>query len=384
MRTLVALAGVLAMMMGWSDAEAAEARITSFVFGCDTPHGRKLKPKFGDIDEAFYTDLPAQRQQCLDAVQRKISLCRDNTLFESNTKNEKYAGCLPVFEEQAEVCVKHFERERGKCGAGAPAPAEVATLDASERQRVQAALSAERFDPGPPGGKFGPRTRQAIAAWQQANGYAPTGTLTEDQAEALLADAAPLEPFGPNWSIVENQPCQVWNYGKPEEFGPFTWSGACIDGKASGEGRLTFSSGEFQYQGGMRNGKTHGEGTVTHVNGFRHEGGWRDGKEHGHGKVVYSDGGRYEGEWRDGKRHGRGAYTYSDGGRYEGGWRDGKRHGRGAYTYSDGSRYEGEWRDGNPRGRGTRTWADGNLLTCKWFTRADGKGECEPGTRRWH
>ena len=178
-------------MIGWSDADAAEARIADFVFGCETPDGEKLKPKFGDIDEAFYTDLPAQRQQCLDAVERKIALCRDNTLFESNTKNEKYAGCLPVFRDQAEVCVKHFERERGKCDAGAPEPAEAATRGASQRQRVQATLSAEGFDAGPADGKFGPRTRRAIAAWQQANGYAATGELTEDQVESLLADATP-------------------------------------------------------------------------------------------------------------------------------------------------------------------------------------------------
>ena len=73
MRALTALVAALAMLAGWTNAEAAEARITKFVVGCETPDGRKLKPKFGDIDEAFYTDLPAQRQQCLDAVQRKIS-----------------------------------------------------------------------------------------------------------------------------------------------------------------------------------------------------------------------------------------------------------------------------------------------------------------------
>ena len=36
------------------------------------------------------------------------------------------------------------------------------------------------------------------------NGYAATRELTSGQVEALLADSAPLEPFGPNWSIVEN------------------------------------------------------------------------------------------------------------------------------------------------------------------------------------
>ena len=59
MRVLVALAAVLATMTAWSGAEAAEARITRFVFGCETPEGRKLKPKFGNIGGVFYTDLPA-------------------------------------------------------------------------------------------------------------------------------------------------------------------------------------------------------------------------------------------------------------------------------------------------------------------------------------
>ena len=118
----------------------------------------------------FYTDLPAQRQQCLEAVKRKIALCRENTDFASNTRNEKYAECLPIFREQAQACVGHFEREQIKCDGG---------------------------------------------------GAESTG-------------AAPLEPSGPNWSIVENQPCQVWNAGNAGKYEPFTWSGACVNGKASG------------------------------------------------------------------------------------------------------------------------------------------------------
>ena len=43
------------MLTGWSGAEAAEARITDFAFMCETPEGRKLKPKFGDVDGVFYT-----------------------------------------------------------------------------------------------------------------------------------------------------------------------------------------------------------------------------------------------------------------------------------------------------------------------------------------
>ena len=86
----------------------------------------------------------------------------------------------------------------------------------------------------------------------------------------------PLEPFGPDWSITENQPCQVWNYGWGDDMGPFNWSGACVDGKASGEGRLTYLGGDGVFEGTMRAGKMHGYGTVTLSGSFRYEGGLRD------------------------------------------------------------------------------------------------------------
>ena len=254
------------------------------------------------------------------------------------------------------------------------------SLDSSERRRVQEALAAAGFDPGPADGKFGPRTERAIEGWQQANGYAPTGELTSGQVEALLADAAPLESFGPNWSIVENQPCQVWNDGKPEEHEPFTWSGACADGKASGEGRLTYSSskGEVVYQGPMHGGKRHGHGIVIRAaDGARYEGGWRDGSWDGYGTVTYPSGNRYEGEFRDGKRHGRGTFAWADGRRYEGEFRESKLHGHGTYTWADGNRYEGEWRDGKPHGYGIRTDTDGDRFEGEWndgcFGKRDGR-----------
>ena len=198
------------------------------------------------------------------------------------------------------------------------------SLDSSERRRIQEALAAAGFDPGPADGQFGPRTRRAIQAWQQANGYAPTGELTSQQVEALLADAAPLEPFGPNWIIAENQRCQLYNPSpKPGE--TITWSGDCVDGKASGEGRVVWrgSYGESVYEGDFRDGKPHGHGTYTYSNGNRYEGDFRDGKPHGHGTYTSADGRRYEGEWRDSKPHGHGIYTTAAGRRYEGEWQEG-------------------------------------------------------------
>ena len=335
MRTLVGLVASLAMLTGWTDAEAAEARITSFAFGCETPEGRKLKPKFGDVEGVFYTDIPAQRQQCVEAVKRKIALCRENTDFSSNTRNEKYAECLPLFREQAQACVEHFQRELVKCDGGGRESAGAASLDPGERRRIQAALAAEGFDPGPADGKFGPRSRRAIAAWQQANGYAATGTLTEDQAETLLAGGVPLEPFGPNWIVTENQPCQLYN-SSPEPGETVTWSGNCVDGKASGEGRVVWRGnyGRPVYEGGYRDGRMHGHGTYTWADGEGYEGGYRDGKEHGHGTYTWASGDLYEGEYRDGKEHGWGIYTAADGRRYEGEWRDGcfEQNGRRAWV----------------------------------------------------
>ena len=77
--------------------------------------GKELKPKFGDIGGVFYTEVWENREACRQAIKNKIALCRQNTSFESNTKDRKYPGCLPVFDQQAEVCVAHFRRQESNC-----------------------------------------------------------------------------------------------------------------------------------------------------------------------------------------------------------------------------------------------------------------------------
>ena len=375
-----------------------------------------------------------------------------------------------------QYCEDGTQGQAGRPGAGDAPPG----LDRETRRRVQSALAAQGFDPGPPDGKFGPRTRGAIRAWQQANGHAGTGELTSGQVEQLLAAERPsdasatgaagglhgsiafsqldgggyaygiawnarsgeaagrgareecerhgggsgcrevggfrnacgalaigddngfgtgwgatnaeaesdalsncraanrncrvevsrcvdrdyirkepvaMKPFGPNWSIVENQPCQVWNYGS-EEYSPLTWSGACVDGKASGEGHLTFlwEGGEGSYKGGMTGGKAHGRGTSIWADGARYEGAFRDGKFHGRGTYTFADGGRYEGEFRNDKWHGRGTYTFASGARYDGAFRDDKAHGWGKVTTSSGETYSGEWRNGCVGGPDYASW----------------------------
>ena len=181
--------------------------------------------------------------------------------------------------------------------------------------------------------------------------------------------AAALEPFGPNWIIAENQPCQAWN-SEPFPGETYTWSGDCVDGKVSGDGRGVFHLpaviGNFVYEGSMRDGKRHGQGTFTWPDGDRYEGEWRDNIKHGKGIKTWADGSRYEGEWRDDEWHGQGTFTWPNGDRYEGEWRDYEQHGQGIYTWADGSRYEGEWRDDEQHGQGTFTWPDGDRYEGEW------------------
>ena len=81
----------------------------------------EMKPKFGDIDGVYYTDVAHDREACRQAVKNKVALCRQNTGFISNTEDRNYPGCLPIFREQARVCADHFRSEGYKCEGSGPA-----------------------------------------------------------------------------------------------------------------------------------------------------------------------------------------------------------------------------------------------------------------------
>lgn len=245
-------------------------------------------------------------------------------------------------------------RKESKRGAADPAPepappAELeSNLDEPELERDDLAGAGSESDE-----RAGPLAVAAFANHAvDGHGMAPNqgaevanGTRTSlangEAALAFLHSSSPdepesptlLRPFGPGWSVTENQPCQVWNYGS-REYEPFTWSGACLEGRASGEGRLEFRGGEGAYEGSMRAGRLSGRGV-----------------------LVWSDGFRYEGELREGKQHGTGTLIRASGERYAGGWREGKPHGRGSYTTAGGDTYEGTWSEGCFSGRdGRRAW----------------------------
>ena len=360
-----AAAGLAALTL-WSAAEAAEAEIRSFSFDCETPDGRIVKPLHGDIEGDTYADLPAQRAQCLGTIDRKIALCWENTRFATEAENEALADCLPKFRDQARACVGHFSFERSKCGTEDPLPVEDAageqedevtletTLEGRHRvkpvDRLMSAREAANIRTGPspdydivgtvmPGDELHVtgevRGRDWLRVAYPRSGdesyiYGPLLRLVAERPRSTPSTPStpapdiPVspQPSGPSWSLAENQPCEVWNYGN-KDYEPLTWSGACTDGKASGSGRLVFRGGEGVYDGAMRDGRMHGRGILDWANGFRYEGELRDGKQHGQGTLIQASGDRYVGGWRNGRPHGQGTYTQADGTTFEGAWRDG-------------------------------------------------------------
>ncbi|MEZ5543489.1 MAG: hypothetical protein R3F42_15835 [Pseudomonadota bacterium] len=166
--------------------------------------------------------------------------------------------------------------------------------------------------------------------------------------------------------------CLVWD-ALPQSHETVTWSGACVDGKASGQGVELYryrDDGAWQeerYVGEMQAGKLHGAGILTYDNGDRFEGVFTGGRRAGQGTYTHVNGDRYEGDFIDDKMTGRGTFSYHAGGRYEGEFVNGEFQGHGTFVFANGSRYEGGFRGGLPNGSGTFRAADGETVSGNWL-----------------
>jgi hypothetical protein len=172
--------------------------------------------------------------------------------------------------------------------------------------------------------------------------------------------------------ITDANGCKIWD-DQPAPNETVTWSGACVDGFASGEGVLQWivnGKPGSRHEGSFVGGKANGKGTkyqmggtvegnfidgrplghvvMTWPNGAKYEGDYAAEGRTGKGVLTRANGDRYEGDFVDGKWSGHGTFTTADGVRYEGGWLDNKRSGQGSQLYADGTTYSGEWRDDNP------------------------------------
>ena len=208
-------------------------------------------------------------------------------------------------------------------------------------------------------------------------------------AAALLAASAahaeaPAAP--PGWIADPATGCRVWS-DSPQPGQSVTWSGACSDGVAQGQGVAQWSgAGSLgrRYEGELRDGKESGEGSEIFASGSRYDGELRDGKRDGHGAYTYASGDRYDGMFRNGHYNGPGRFTWADGKRYEGNFTDDLPSGRGVFTWPEGDRYEGEFRRGLRAGHGIAIFANGGRYDGEWRDgRPNGAGVYLNGRERF-
>jgi len=127
------------------------------------------------------------------------------------------------------------------------------------------------------------------------------------------------------WITDSRTGCRVWDQ-VPQPSETVTWSGACPNGVAEGNGVLQwYESGRpgDRYEGEMHGGKQSGHAVITSNTGLRYDGEFRDGNMNGYGTFTYPSGDRFEGEWRNGKPNGLGKFISVVNGTFYGNWTDG-------------------------------------------------------------
>ena len=172
----------------------------------------------------------------------------------------------------------------------------------------------------------------------------------------MLASTAQADEY----ITASNISCKIHNpYPQPNESA--TWSGACVDGYAEGEGVVTwFRDGEqHSIVKGVRHlGRLQGKTVIKWVNGTVYVGennGW-----YRKGTQIWADGERFTGEWRNDKRTGKGIYQWVSGDWYQGDFVDNEMHGKGMYVWADGAKYIGDWQHDERTGQGNYIWANGD------------------------
>ena len=309
---------VLGVLMGSASIAVSEEPESAKIegpgpFTCHSPDGEMLEPKYAIIEGAYFNNLPADREDCYAAVDRGIALCEENTRFEAEHDNQKYAGCLPIFEKRARECADSFREQRYKCDAGGAAGA-------------------------------------ADAAAREGGG---------DPGEA----AGALEGEG-NWGLKSAGDSYVCTESG-DSSATWTWAGRCAGGIPTGKGIVQFDDGRV-FEGPFVDGKPNGRWVVRYPNGRVAEGPYVDGKQNGRWVWRYPDGLVAEGPYVDGKKNGNWLIRWPNGRVEEGPYVDGKKNGRWVWRYPDGRVVEGPYVDGKPNGRWVERHPDGSTHAGCW------------------
>ena len=341
---------------------------------------KELKPKFGNIDGVYYSDVSGEREACRQAIKNKMALCRQNTNFESNTKNREHAGCLPIFRQQAESCAVHFRHQMSKCELSGPARITDFTGfgctvtktvveeggEAADRWMQARTRANLRSGPGTDHARVGlleageeVLVTGEAGEWLRIRGtdgstaFVHGSLLVSSAQEAGNAAASPspkcagMGEDAECWQETANKPGCYAFVARYDPSATVTWSGACAGGVAVGRGTLgwEFPGGWFQETGMLVRGERHGRWVFRWGDsGFVEEGPYVDGKRHGRWVFRWADGNVEEGPYVNDERHGRWVERYASGGRLEYDWRNGSREGQpGVFVTESGERHSGRW-----------------------------------------
>ena len=294
-------------------AASVAAVLAAALLGPAPASAKELKPKFGDIGGVYYTDVSENREACRQAIKNKIALCRQNTSFVSNTLDRKYPGCLPIFRQQAGVCVTHFRRQTSKCDVFGSARIDDFTGFSCT---VTATVVEEGGDP-----ESGAGARRGAGP---EDGQAPQSS---GSAEHLSPKCAGMGKGAKCWLELANRPgCYVFDpyYDPPETA---TWSGACSGGVAVGRGTWGWkeSRSSAEATGTLVRGKGHGRWVIRYAHGTVDEGPYANGKRHGRWVTRWPGGDVSEEPYVDGKLHGQQVIRSQNGTCFTVHWSHGKR-----------------------------------------------------------
>lgn len=179
-----------------------------------------------------------------------------------------------------------------------------------------------------------------------------TGIAKAGAAAAVLACAILAAPAGAdeteNGQWLKDKDCLLFN-AAAHPGDTVSWTGACVDGYASGLGTATFThDGKTQsFSAIFARGVIPDGNVVTRWgNGWSYQGATVGGRFHGYGILTTDANDRFEGQWIDGKLNGFGILRRANGERYAGDWKNDKPNGSGELRHPDGTLIAGTFLEG--------------------------------------
>ena len=125
------------------------------------------------------------------------------------------------------------------------------------------------------------------------------------------------------------------------------YEGTWMNDMAEGSGAIKLANSD-DYVGDFHKNEMHGFGIYNSKShgGSVYKGSFQNGKPSGHGILTYTSGRKYEGEFQGGYPHGFGVETYSDGSKFEGEFASSVPHGFGTMFSASGEAVHGKWEHG--------------------------------------